>query len=148
MTIKTNMKVKIKQIDKTLPLPKYQTTGAAAFDLITRIDTEVPPHAVVRVPCNVVIETPPGYMLFVKDRSSTSMRKGLLGTAGIVDQDFCGDDDELLFQVYNLTDQPVTVERGERIGQGIFVKITQGEWEEVDSMAHNKTRGGFGTTGK
>lgn len=141
------MRLKIKLIDPDLPLPEYQTSGAAAFDLITRLDTTIQPQGVARIPCNVVIEIPKGYMLFLKDRSSTAMRRGLLATAGIIDSDFCGEEDEILFQVYNFTDQPVTVERGERVGQGILVKIAQADWQVVDSMAHNKTRGGFGTSG-
>lgn len=85
-------------------------------------------------------------MLFIKDRSSTTMKKNLICTAGIVDQDYCGENDEILIQVYNFSDQPVTVERGDRIAQGIFVKIEAAEWNEVDKM-EAKDRGGFGTTG-
>lgn len=140
------MQVKIKQIDKSLPLPQYQTSGAAAFDLITRLDTLVPAHSVARIPCNAVIEIPKGYMLFLKDRSSTAMRKGLLATAGIVDQDYCGEDDELLFQVYNPTAKAVIIERGERIAQAIFVKIGHFDFQEILKMT-SKSRGGFGTTG-
>jgi dUTP pyrophosphatase len=49
-------------------------------------------------------------------------------------------------QVLNVSKEPVTVERGERIAQGIFVKVEQAEWEEVDSHGA-ETRGGFGSTG-
>lgn len=140
------MKIKITRLDKTLPLPQYQTKGAVAFDLTTRIDTPVPPHSVVRIPCNVIIQTPKGYMLFLKDRSSTAMRKGLIATAGIIDQDFCGPEDEVLFQVYNPTDQEVLVEKGERVAQAIMVRVDQFELEEVDQIV-KKSRGGFGTTG-
>ena len=49
-------------------------------------------------------------------------------------------------QVKNITAAPVTVERGERIAQGMFVKVETAEWQEVDG--HNReTRGGFGSTG-
>ena len=49
-------------------------------------------------------------------------------------------------QVKNITDKPVTVERGERIAQGLFVKIDRAEWSEVDDHGA-ETRGGFGSTG-
>jgi dUTP pyrophosphatase len=141
------MKIEIKRIDKTLPLSEYQTSGAVAFDFITRETITIPPRTPGRVTGNVVIKTPPGYMLFVKDRSSTTVKKNLICTAGIVDQDYCGDNDEILIQVYNFSDAPVTVERGDRIAQGIFVKIETAEWNEVDKMG-NADRGGFGTTGQ
>lgn len=140
------MKVLIKRVDKELPLPEYKTGGAVAFDLIVRETTTIKSHEVGRIPSNVIIKIPTGFMLYIKDRSSTAMKKGLLITAGIIDQDYCGDNDELLTQFYNFTDHDVTVERGDRVAQCIFVKIEIGDWEEVDNMNTND-RGGFGTTG-
>ena len=140
------MKIKIKRIDKSLPLPAYQTEGAVAFDLYSRIDAVVKPKTLERLPTNIIVATPKGYMLEIKDRSSTLKKKGLLVTTGYVDNDFCGDTDEILLQVYNLTDGDVIIEKGERLGQGVFIKIDIGEWEEVEVM-NNKSRGGFGTTG-
>ncbi|MBP6931621.1 MAG: dUTP diphosphatase [Candidatus Pacebacteria bacterium] len=140
------MKIKIKRIEKELPLPLYQTTGAVAFDLYSRVDMVVLPKTLVRLPTNVIIETPKGYMLEIKDRSSTLKKKGLLVSTGYIDNDFCGEADEILLQVYNITDSEVVVEKGERLGQGVFVKIEVAEWEEVDIM-EGVNRGGFGTTG-
>ncbi|MDP1743543.1 MAG: dUTP diphosphatase [Candidatus Amesbacteria bacterium] len=140
------MRVKIKRVDKTLPLPEYKTGGAVAFDLVVRETTVIKSHEVGRIPSNIVVKIPEGYMLYIKDRSSTAMKKGLLITAGIIDQDYCGDNDELLVQFYNVSDYDVTIERGERVAQGVFVKIERGDWKEVDSM-NSTSRGGFGTTG-
>lgn len=140
------MKIKIKRIDKTLPLPEYQTAGAVAFDLYSRIDAIIPGKTLERLPTNVIVATPKGYMLEIKDRSSTLKKKGLLVTTGYIDNDYCGETDEILLQVYNLTDIDVKVEKGERLGQGVFVKIEIAEWEETDIM-HSDSRGGFGTTG-
>jgi dUTP pyrophosphatase len=141
------MKVKIKRVDKTLPLPEYHTKGAVAFDLYSRVDAVIPPKVLERLPTNVILETPKGYMLEIKDRSSTLKKKGLFVSTGFVDNDYCGDSDEILLQVYNLSDKDVTVEKGERLGQGVFIKIETAEWEETDSM-NNNNRGGFGSTGK
>lgn len=143
------MQVKIKRIDTSLPLPEYQTSGAVAFDLYSRIDMTVAPKSLGLIPTNLIIETPAGYMLMLASRSSTPKKKGLLVPhgVGIIDQDYCGEKDELLFQVYNFTDQEVTIAKGERISQGVFVKIEQGEWAEVTEMT-GPTRGGFGTTGQ
>lgn len=141
------MKVKIKRIDKTFPLPEYQTKGAVAFDLYSRVDAVIQPKTLERLPTNIIVEIPKGYMLEIKDRSSTLKKKGLLVTTGFIDNDFCGESDEILLQVYNLTDKEVRVEKGERLGQGVFIKIDLGEWEEVETM-NNTSRGGFGSTGK
>lgn len=140
------MKVKIKRIDKSLPMPAYQTSGAVAFDLYSRIDITIPPKTLERLPTNVIIAIPKGYMLEIKDRSSTLKKKGLLVSTGYIDTDYCGDADEILLQVYNITDSDVVVEKGERLGQGAFVRVDIGEWEEVENMEATD-RGGFGTTG-
>lgn len=141
------MRVKIKRIDKDLPLPKYETSGAVAFDLTARVTTKIKPNSIGRVPVNVVVKIPKGYMLLVKDRSSTAMKKGLLTTVGYIDQDFCGPEDEILLQFYNFQKKTVTVERGERLGQAAFVSIEKASWTEVDNHGA-PTRGGFGSTDK
>lgn len=140
------MKVKIKRIDKTLPLPEYQTTGAVAFDLYSRTDVIIPPRSLERLPTNIIVATPKGYMLEIKDRSSTLKRKGLFVSTGYIDNDYCGEEDEILLQVYNLSDSDVKIEKGERLGQAAFVRVDTAEWEEVDKM-EDKSRGGFGSTG-
>ncbi len=142
------MKVRIQRIEKDLPLPSYQTEGAVAFDLYSRIDIEVPPRSHTLIPTNIIVEIPPGYMLLLAVRSSTPRRKGLMKSngVGIVDQDFCGAEDEIHLQVYNPNNEPVMVQRGERIGQAVFVPIERAEWEEGEMTG--KTRGGFGSTGK
>lgn len=140
------MKVNIKRIEKNLPLPEYQTSGAVAFDLYSRIDSIIKPKSLERLPTNIIIEIPEGYMLEIKDRSSTLKRKGLLVTTGYIDNDFHGEEDEILLQVYNLTDNDVKIEKGERLGQGVFVKVEKAQWEEVDKMKEI-ARGGFGSTG-
>lgn len=137
------MKVKIKRIDKSLPLPKYETPGAVGFDFVVRQDTEIPARSYGRAPSNVVVQVPTGYMLWVTDRSSALAKKGLLITEGVIDQDYCGENDEILLQFYNPTDSPVIIERGERVAQGVFLATLTPEWEEVEEMGE-KDRGGFG----
>jgi len=142
------MQVKIKRLDKTLPLPEYKTAGAAAFDLSARLDTTIEPHSIGYVPLNVVIATPPGFVLKIFARSGTHKR-GLMkaNSVGIIDPDFAGPDDEIKAVYYNFTDQPVTVARGERIAQGLIQKVEAVTWEEVTEM-NSPTRGAFGTTGR
>lgn len=152
-------RIKIKRVDKTLPLPEYQTNGSVAFDIYTRVETLVKRDEIVLIPTNLIIQVPKGYMLMITLRSSTP-KKYLLTMPhgiGIIDQDYCGDEDEIMLQVMGI--QPDTLQtivaRGERIAQGIFVPIFCHEkhwslaiwppWQEVDSMDAS-SRGGFGST--
>ncbi len=141
------LQVTIKRIDTSLPLPAYATAGAVGFDLVCREDTEIAPRTVGYIPGNVIVQTPPGYMLLLTLRSSTPRRKGLLipHGVGIIDQDYCGEGDELMVQVYNFREEASLVRRGERVAQGIFVPIQRVIWQEVDQVG--KGRGGFGSTG-
>jgi dUTP pyrophosphatase len=141
------MNIKIKRFDKELPLPKHQTGGAAAFDLAASKTMEIAPHQVAYVPVNVAIATPEGHFLLLAARSSLHKRGLLLANGiGVGDPDFSGNEDQYVAALLNFTDAPVTVERGDRLMQGMFIAVTQFDWEEVDEMP-NKTRGGFGTTG-
>ncbi len=141
------MKVKIKRLDKNLPLPQYATAGSVGFDLVCRESVAIKPRTLGLVPANVIVETPPGYMLMVTLRSSTPRKRGLLipHGVGVIDQDYCGEDDEVKIQIYNFSEQTVTIQRGDRIAQAIFVRVDQADWMEV-SETHSKTRGGFGST--
>lgn len=141
------MKVRIKRVDKSIPLPKYETDGSVGFDLICRESAVIAPKEIVLIPGNVIVETPPGYMLMICMRSSTPRKTGLMmaQSVGIVDNDYCGEEDELKIQVYNFTDEVVTIERGSRIAQGVFVRVDTAEWNEVDQMSA-ESRGGFGST--
>lgn len=141
------MQVAITRIDKSLPLPAYETAGATGFDLITRETTTIEPGRIVLVPGNVIVKVPEGYTLLIVPRSSLPRKKALVcpHSIGVIDQDYCGPEDEILVQVQNISDEPVTVERGERIAQGLFVKVETPEWKEVE--ANGNSRGGFGSTG-
>ena len=117
------------------------------FDILCREDSIISPKSVARLPGNIVVEVPEGFVLAVALRSSSPKKKNLLKPhgIGIIDNDYCGDDDEILIQVYNFSDNPVVVKRGEKIAQGIFLKVDKANWIEVDRM-DNETRDGFGST--
>jgi dUTP pyrophosphatase len=142
------MKIKIKRVDKQLPLPTYQTKGSAGCDLYARVTMTIEPKKLAKIPANVIVETPKGYMFLIASRGSTPFKKGLMMAhgVGIGDQDFWGPEDEYHIPVYNITDAAVTVERGERIAQGIFIPIEIAEWDEVEEI-NEPNRGMFGSTG-
>lgn len=141
------MKIKIKRFDKTLPLPVHKTPGSVAIDLYSRLEVTIEPHQIGYIPMNVALEIPDNYFVMMVARSSTH-KMGIMSAngAGIFDRDFCGDNDEYSFIVYNYTDQPVTVEKGTRACQLLLIKCENFEINEVDQMK-NSDRGGIGTTG-
>ena len=144
------MQLKIKRIDKTLPLPEYQTKGAVAFDLYARVETTIPPFKPTLIPLNIIVKVPSGYFFMLASRSSTPMKKGLMVSNGIgvIDQDYSGDTDEVMLLALNFTKKNVKVEKGERIAQGLLIKIAQvKKFVEVKKM-DKKSRGGFGTTNR
>lgn len=118
------------------------------FDLVTREDTLIEPGQIGLVPGNVIVKVPEGYSLLIVPRSSLPGKKGLVcpHSIGIIDEDYSGPDDEIFVQVQNITKVPVTVLRGERIAQGLFVKTEKAVWVEVEELVA-ESRGGFGSTG-
>jgi dUTP pyrophosphatase len=142
------MNIRIRRIDQTLTLPRHESAGAVGFDFVTRETTTIQPGCIALVPGNVVVQVPSGYALLVVPRSSLPRKKALVcpHSIGVIDQDYCGPDDEILIQVQSISNTEITVERGERIAQGIFVKVEQADWEEVDDHGA-VSRGGFGSTG-
>ena len=143
------MNINIKQLDKTLPLPKYETSGSVGFDFVSREDTLIKSGELGFIPGNVIVKVPEGYMLLVAARSSTPRKKGLLipHGLGIIDQDYCGNEDEIKIQVYNFKKEDVLIKRGEKIAQGVFVRIDTVNFKQVENMV-DESRGGFGSTDK
>ncbi|MFH1444609.1 MAG: dUTP diphosphatase [Candidatus Peregrinibacteria bacterium] len=142
------MQVSLQRVDTSLPIPRYESAGAVGFDLITRETTTIDPDKIALVPGNVIVKVPEGYALLILPRSSLPRKKALVcpHSIGVIDCDYHGPEDEIKVQVQNISDAPVTVERGERIAQGMFVKVERAEWSEVDGHGA-ETRGGFGSTG-
>lgn len=142
------MKVLIKRIDASLPLPQYQTTGAVGFDMYSRVDADFAPGEIKRLPSNLIVQVPAGYALMLMARSSLGGKRGLqlANSVGIIDQDFHGPEDEINFTLRNFTNDTVEVKRGERLVQGLLLPVEQIAWEEVEHL-DAPTRGGFGSTG-
>jgi dUTP pyrophosphatase len=142
------MRLKITRLDPTVPLPSYGTNESAGFDLAAAHDLTIPPHTIALVRTGLVIEVPHGHFLAIFARSSTPLKRGLMvaNGVGVIDPDYCGPTDEVMIQVLNVTDRPVTVSRGDRLAQGIILSSNRVAWEEVEGIRAS-ARGGFGATG-
>lgn len=128
--------------------PAYQTPGAVAFDLAVLEGGTLAPNERRLFGTGIVIKVPTGQALILAPRSSNA-KKGILlaNTIGVIDQDYCGPEDEIKLFLHNIGSAPYTLEPGERIAQGLFVPITKGIFVEEAVWGSATNRGGFGTTG-
>ncbi|BAB51811.1 dUTP diphosphatase [Mesorhizobium japonicum] len=134
-----------------LPLPAYESTGAAGMDLRAAVPDDRPllilPGKRSLVPTGLILEIPEGMEGQVRPRSGLAFKHGLtvLNSPGTVDSDYRGEVKVLLI---NLGDEDFAVTRGMRIAQIVFAVVTQAAVEER-SLAGGTARGsgGFGSTG-
>ena len=143
------MRLKIRRLDDTIPLPGYGTDESAGFDLAAAHDVTIAPGQITLVRTGLVIEVPTGHFLGIFARSSTPLKRGLLvaNGVGVIDPDYSGPKDEVLIQVMNVTDKDVRVSRGDRLAQGIVLPAPRVTWQEVEHI-REATRGGIGSTGR
>jgi len=141
------MDVDIRRIDTDLPLPSYGTEGAAGLDCYVREDVTIAPKSIGYAFLNFSLKPPPGHFTLLAARSSLHKR-GLMfaNGVGIMDQDYCGNADEYRAILYNFSDEPVTVARGDRIAQIVVLPIEKVVLREVGELGASD-RGGLGTTG-
>ena len=142
------MKIRIRRLDATVPLPTYATAESAGFDLSASAEVTVAPRQIALIPTGLVIEVPPGYFLGIFARSSTPLKRGLMvaNGVGVIDPDYAGPNDEVRIQVLNISTSDVTIKPGDRLAQGIVLPAPRVTWEEATNL-RQETRGGFGSTG-
>ncbi len=135
-----------------LPLPTYQSKGAAGLDLLAALDTQHPltlaPGARALVPTGLVLELPAGFEAQVRPRSGLALNYGIavLNSPGTIDSDYRG---EVGVVLANLGHAPFEIRRGERIAQLVVNPVAHAELVEVDALSETaRGDGGFGSTGK
>lgn len=143
------MNVELYRIDPSLPLPQFETNGSFGFDFLARADTVIQAGQLGMVPSNVIIKCPDELALLILPRSSTYRKTGLVfpHSIGLIDQDYCGPEDEIMIQLVNPRDHEVTIHKGDKIAQGLFVQSPKINFIEVDKdFLGQDSRGGFGST--
>lgn len=142
--------MKVKIINKSgFDLPRYATEFSAGMDVRAAVDAPVTlaPLGRAVIPTGLYLEIPAGYEVQVRPRSGLAAKKGItvLNAPGTIDADYRGEVGVILV---NLSDQPFTVERGERVAQLVLAKFENAEWEEAGSLEESaRGEGGFGSTG-
>ena len=129
-----------------IPLPKRATAGSAGYDFVSPLEVTVPPEGTVLIPTGIRAEMEPGWVLLLFPRSSLGFRHALRlsNTVGVIDSDyaFAKNEGHIMVKLRNPLSAPVTIGRGERFCQGIFLPYGTAEEEEVTA----ERTGGFGST--
>jgi dUTP pyrophosphatase len=140
------------QADQTLPLPTYQTKGAAGADLCANFpDSDhvetLAPGARILVPTGLTMAIPEGLEVQIRPRSGLALKHGvtLLNTPGTIDCDYRGPVGVIMV---NLSDAPFDITHGMRIAQMVVAPVIQAQFKLVGQL-DDTTRGagGFGSTG-
>lgn len=139
------MKVRIKTHDGQPVF--YETNWACAFDFKCVETVVFEPGEFKLVETWLVVEVPAWYLLQTQPRSSTFKKHWLMqvNSVGIIDQDYCWDNDTIKFPYINMSKETQTLDAWTRIGQWVFVKIEKAEFELVNTM-NNIDRWWFWTT--
>lgn len=132
------------------PLPRYETSGSAGMDIRADLKNSVTLFPLERmlVPTGLFIELPDGYEAQIRPRSGLAAKRGLtmLNSPGTIDSDYRG---EIKCIVVNLSNEPQTIEPGERIAQMVIARYEQIAWLETAELTDTERgAGGFGSTGK
>jgi dUTP pyrophosphatase len=141
--------------DTALPLPSYETPGAAGADIRANLRPEDrasgftldPMHRAI-VPTGLRVEIPLGYEMQIRPRSGLAVKHGITlpNTPGTIDSDYRG---PLGVALINLGAEPYTIQHGDRIAQMIIAPVVQVGFEVVEALSDTtRGEGGFGSTGK
>ena len=141
--------------DQTLPLPSYQTAGAAGADICANFPPDLrdagltlPPMGRAICPTGLRVAIPPGYEMQIRPRSGLASRHGITlpNTPGTIDSDYRG---PLGVSLINLGPEPYTIRHGDRVAQAVVAPVVQVAFTAVEALdSTDRGEGGFGSTGR
>jgi len=139
------MRIKIKRMREGAKLPTYAHEGDVGMDLFAVEETIIPAKERAIIWNGFALEFPTGFAAIVKDKSSTA-RAGLHVLGGVYDAGYRG---EYNTQLVNLSDEAITIEKGQKVSQLIIMPVEIPELEEVSELSEtSRGEGRFGSTGK
>jgi len=140
------------EADRDVPLPSYETPGAAGADLRAnfpdRGGIELAPGARALVPTGLRIEIPDGYEVQIRPRSGLALKHGITlpNSPGTIDSDYRG---PLGVIVMNAGAEPFRIVHGDRIAQMVVAPVVQARFELAGDLSETaRGAGGFGSTGR
>lgn len=133
-----------------IPLPCFMTPLSAGMDICADIEAELVlmPQEIVAIPTGFAIALPEGYEAQIRPRSGLALKHGVtvVNAPGTIDADYRG---EIRIALINLGKDPVTIHRGDRIGQMVVQPVIRVDWDEVGRLDDTERGpGGFGHTGR
>ena len=136
--------------DTDIPLPTYMTPQAAGMDVCAAIETDqlLAPGEIALIPTGLAMAIPNGFEVQVRPRSGLAIKHGIgiVNAPGTIDADYRG---EVKIGLINLSTNPYTIHRGDRIAQLIVQQVYQADITLVDELDQTERNdGGFGHTGK
>ncbi|WP_069298804.1 dUTP diphosphatase [Neptunicoccus sediminis] len=138
--------------DTAIPLPAYETDGAAGMDLRANLadrgSVVIAPQTRALVPTGLALEIPRGFEAQVRPRSGLALKHGLTvaNAPGTIDSDYRGPLGVILI---NLGDTDFTINHGDRIAQIVFAPVMQVGWDLSGALGEtDRGSGGFGSTGQ
>lgn len=126
-------------------LPTRGTSKAMAYDLYANDDYEVMPNGIVKIWTDVKAYMKDDEGLILNIRSSMGGKFIMINQQGWVDSDYYSNesnDGNIGIFLKNVTDYPITIERGDRIAQGMFINYLVADNGNTD----NERIGGWGST--
>lgn len=145
----SNVTLKIKKLDDSLPTPRYAHEGDAGLDLYSAQDVKLEPGQRALVSTGIAIAIPEGYAGFVQPRSGLAAKQGvsIVNTPGLIDSGYRGEVKVILLNT-DLEDS-VRISRGDRIAQLVIQEVPVVALEEVGNLdGSQRGEGGFGSSGK
>ena len=141
--------VAVKRLSPDAKLPSYGTQDAAGADLYACLKepVTVAPGDTVWIPTGIALEVPKACAGLIYARSGLACKRGLApaNKVGVVDSDYRG---EVVVVLHNHSDQPQTIQPGERIAQLVITPVLTPAYEEVTELSSSERgAGGFGSTG-
>jgi dUTP pyrophosphatase len=143
------------EADRSIPLPSYETEGAAGADIRANLPPEIRDAGLTLipmqrriVPTGIRVEIPQGYEMQIRPRSGLALKHGITlpNTPGTIDSDYRGPLGVLLV---NLGREPYLIRHGDRIAQAIVAPVVQARFEPSDALSETpRGSGGFGSTGR
>lgn len=134
-----------------LPLPAYQSAGAAGLDLLAALPDQKPvslkPGRFRLIPTALAIELPLGFEAQVRPRSGLAVKHGItvLNAPGTIDSDYRG---EIQVALINHGREKVKISHGDRIAQLVVAPVVQVALVATDALGDTERgAGGFGSTG-
>ncbi|MDQ5815253.1 MAG: dUTP diphosphatase [Actinomycetota bacterium] len=143
------MKLSVKRLDESLPLPSYAREMDAGLDLLASEDVTLKPGDRAAVATGIAVAIPQGFAGFVHAKSGRALREGLaiVNAPGLIDSGYRG---EIKVLVTNLDPvSPIYIKRGEKVAQLVIQAVEAVALEAVDELpASARGEGGFGSTGR